>query len=158
MGKKEKKETKKVKRTSLITNIIVYTLIYITILIIGGEVINYKLEENKKLANSYKNEENKDDERTENLFSSQDEYSKSLEKLKETKKKRDDAKSILDELKNKDGENIKKIEDLDKQIKAYTPEKEKLESNKNIVKSEFDKLNKKFIDLNEEYQESLKQN
>lgn len=154
MGKKEKK----IKRTSLITSIIIYSVIYIAILITGGIVIKNQLQLNKKLATNYKQEFLKDEERTEKLFSIQADYTKAVESLKVLKENRDSIKKELEELKEKEGENVKKIEDLDNQIKAYTPETKLLQKNKDIVKAEFDKVNKKFIELNEKYQESLKRN
>lgn len=153
-----KKKEKKVKRTSLITSIIIYSVLYIFILILGGNIIHTQLETNRKLANFYEKEESKDEKRTEELFEKQSEYSKSLEKLKKAKEEKETLLKELKSLKEKEGEKAKKIEDLDKQISAYKPEKETLEKNKRLVKNEFDKVNKEFIELNEKYQESLKVN
>lgn len=151
-----KNKEKKIKRRSLITDLIVYSIIYITVLCIGGYTINKQMLLNKESAKLMKRNNILQEEKTQEMFNNKNTWDEKEKRLAELKKEKETLEEKVKDIENTDKKNVKKLDELNSLIDVYNVEKENLLHNQEKVKEEFNKINQEYISVNNKYQEYLK--
>lgn len=151
-----KNKEKKVKRRSLITDLIIYSVIYITVLCIGGYTINKQMLLNKESAKLMKRNNILQEEKTQEMFNNRNTWNEKEKKLTELKKEKEVLEEKIKDIENTDKKNVKKIDELNSLIDVYNVEKENLLHNQENIKEQFNKVNQEYISINNKYQEYLK--
>lgn len=151
-----KNKEKKIKRRSLITDLIVYSIIYITVLCIGGYTINKQMILNKESAKLMKRNNILQEEKTQEMFNNKNTWDEKEKRLAELKKEKETLEEKVKDIENTDKKNVKKLDELNSLIDVYNVEKENLLHNQEKVKEEFNKINQEYISVNNKYQEYLK--
>lgn len=151
-----KNKEKKVKRRSLITDLIIYSVIYITVLCIGGYTINKQMLLNKESAKLMKRNNILQEEKTQEMFNNRNTWNEKEKKLIELKKEKEVLEEKIKDIENTDKKNVKKIDELNSLIDVYNVEKENLLHNQENIKEQFNKVNQEYISINNKYQEYLK--
>lgn len=151
-----KNKEKKVKRRSLITDLIIYSVIYITVLCIGGYTINKQMLLNKESAKLMKRNNILQEEKTQEMFNNRNTWNEKEKNLIELKKEKEVLEEKIKDIENTDKKNVKKIDELNSLIDVYNVEKENLLHNQENIKEQFNKVNQEYISINNKYQEYLK--